>query len=124
MNVYTDSYEEVLNSYPRRKMGGWKKANTLALFNTPESIGSFAVSDIIIVYNKDTHTPDIITERIYRKNYTVLQWFKIRRQLLYKSHNVMSEWGFNYSVTFSRNHIDSCHFREEWWRWARRNLVH
>lgn len=123
MNIYTEEYKNIVANYPREKMAVWRKTLTLALFNTPEDVGEFTKSDIIIVFNKKTHRPDIVTERIYRRKYSPIVWAKMYMLLLYKSHNISAELGFKYSVTFSPGYIDCCHFREEWWKWARKHLV-
>ena len=78
----------------------------------------------IIKYDKDTGAPNVITERIYRKNYKFLQWVRLKRFLRNKIKVIKQELGFNIRVSFNyglEEYIDYIHYKEEWWKWALNN---
>ncbi len=122
-NVFFDSFTEVKELYADvAAKDVWEEASTIVLYDTEEYVGLFPKSDIIIVYDNDGQ-PAIITERIFRKNYTVRQWFYLKRSLRSKLHYVTSEFGFNISFTFGHGYIDYVHYKEEWWEWAKRQKL-
>lgn len=117
-NVFYDSFKETVTFYKDTRMEIWEEAATISLFDTDVETGLFNKSDIIIVYDKETFAPTIVTERIYKKNYTKLEWLKMKRYLRSKLSIVKQELGFNIRVSFSREYIDYVHYKEEWWQWA------
>ncbi len=122
-NIYNEPYDLLRKSYPKKYREVWEEMYTIALFNTPPVVGSFAHSDIIIVYNRHTMLPDIVTERIYKRNYGWFQWMNMLRKLRRKSRMVVTELGFNYGITFTPLYVDCIHYKEEWWKWAKKHLA-
>lgn len=120
-NVFYDSFKETVEFYKDTKMEIWEEARTISLFNTDVKTGLFDKSDIIVVYDAEDFRPTIITERIYRKNYTWNEWRKMKRYLRHKLSIIKQELGFNIRVSFSREYIDYVHYKEEWWQWAIKN---
>lgn len=118
-NVFYDSYKEVVEFYSQEyEIQEWPAAATIVICDTKSDVGLFDKSDVIIVYDKDTFSPIIVTERIFRKNYKWREWFGITRMLRLKAKYVKEELGFNIRISFSMDCIDYVHFKEEWWQWA------
>lgn len=120
-NIFYDTFAEVVNHYKGTVMEVWEETCTITLSSTDANIGLFNKSDIIAVYDLETHLPTIITERIYRKNYSFMQWVNMKRYMRYKLRVVKHELGFNLKISYSRDYIDYVHYKEEWWQWAIRN---
>lgn len=117
-NVFYDSFEETVAFYEDIKKEIWEENLTITLIDTTETVGLFDKSDIIIVYDKETHDPMIVTERVYKKNYSKRAWFKLKRYLKYKISIIKQELGFNVRISFDRDFVDYIHYKEEWWQWA------
>ncbi|MCM1234400.1 MAG: hypothetical protein NC489_30230 [Ruminococcus flavefaciens] len=123
-NVFYDSFKEVVESYADEVTEVWEEAATICLADTSAETGLFPKSDIIIVYDKDTAKPMIVTERIFKKNYSRWEWFKMKSYLRHKLGVIKSELGFNIKITFSREYLDYVHYKEEWWQWAQKHASH
>lgn len=117
-NIFYDTFAEVVNNYKCDNMEIWEETCTISLANTSSKIGLFDKSDIIAVYDIDSHLPTIVTERIYRRNYKLFDWYKIRKHLKNKLNVVKQELGFNIRISYSHDYIDYIHYKEEWWQWA------
>lgn len=117
-NVFYDTFEETVAFYKDTQKEIWEENLTISLFDTGSDVGLFDKSDIICVYDKDTHLPMIVTERIFRKNYSKVEWYKMKRYLRYKLAIIKQELGFNIRVSFDKQFIDYIHYKEEWWQWA------
>lgn len=120
-NIFYDTFAEVVKQYKDTDMEVWEETCTIALSNTNANVGLFDKSDIIVVYDLETHLPTIITERIYSKNYTRREWFKMRRYMKHKTSIIKQELGFNIRISYSKGYIDYVHYKEEWWQWALRH---
>lgn len=120
-NVFYDTFNEVKEYYSRKyDVETWEETATISIANTGSEVGLFDKSDVIAVYDIETHTPSIVTERIYRKNYTRKEWWRMNRYLKNKIKIIRSELGFNIRLSFSKDYIDYVHYKEEWWQWAMR----
>ena len=95
----------------------FEKTKMLCLADTGDGIGLFRKSDIITVYDSDD-MPVIVNERIFRSNYSLVEWLKIKRMLKKKLRYVKAELGFEISVSQTINYLDYVHFKEYWWKWA------
>lgn len=121
-NVFYDTFAETVAFYQDDcRMEIWEEAATITLFDTNNTIGLFADSDIIVVYDQETGKPSIVTERIYRKNYNLWQWWKLQRMLRMKTSLIKHELGFSIKISFNFEYIDYVHYKEEWWQWALKN---
>lgn len=118
-NVFYDTWEEVQEHYSNWISDYYEEAHTVCLTHTPGDMGLFSDSDIIICYGKDG-TPTIVTERIFKKNYTWRHWWHIKRVLREKVKWLGQELGYNTRVSIGRDYIDYIHYKEEWWEWARK----
>ena len=116
-NVFYDEYHDMVRLY-KGKMEIWDKAKTLSLIDTGKEVGLFDKSDIIIAYDQETDLPNIVTERIFSRNYTKIEWYKLRRNLLNKTKVITQELGFNIQISFGINYLDYIHYKEDWWKWA------
>lgn len=116
-NVFYDEYHDMVRLY-KGEMEIWDKAKTLSLIDTGPEVGLFDKSDIIIAYDQETDLPNIVTERIFSRNYTKVEWYKLRRNLLNKTKVITQELGFNIQISFGINYIDYIHYKEDWWKWA------
>lgn len=116
-NVFYDEYHDMVRLY-KGKMEIWDKAKTLSLIDTGKEVGLFDKSDIIIAYDQETDLPNIVTERIFSRNYTKVEWYKLRRNLLNKTKVITQELGFNIQISFGINYLDYIHYKEDWWKWA------
>lgn len=116
-NVFYDEYHDMVRLY-KGKMEIWDKAKTLSLIDTGKEVGLFDKSDIIIAYDQETDLPNIVTERIFSRNYTKVEWYKLRRHLLNKTKVITQELGFNIQISFGINYLDYIHYKEDWWKWA------
>lgn len=123
-NVFYDTFAEVVNYYKNTSLEVWEETCTISLSNTDANVGLFDKSDIIVVYDLETHLPTIVTERIYRKNYTPREWFRMRSYIKHKLRIIKQEMGYNIRVSYSRDYIDYVHYKEEWWQWALKNMQH
>jgi len=118
-NIYYDTFNEVANHYKDSDdMDIWEESCTISLRGTAANIGLFDKSDIIAVYDLETHLPVIITERIYKKNYSKFEWRKMKKYMQHKIRIVKHELGFNIRVAYNKDYIDYIHYKEEWWQWA------
>ena len=118
-NVFYDSYKEVVDFYSQEyEVQQWESAATICICDTKSDVGLFDKSDVIIVYDKETFKPSIVTERIFRKNYSWKVWWDINRMLKLKAKHIKEELGFNIRISFARDYIDYVHYKEEWWQWA------
>ena len=115
-NVFYDEYHDMVRLY-KGKMEIWDKAKTLSLIDTGPEVGLFNKSDIIIAYDQED-LPNIVTERIFSRNYTKVEWYKLRRNLLNKTKVITQELGFNIQISFGINYLDYIHYKEDWWKWA------
>lgn len=120
-NVFYDTFKETVTFYADTQMEIWEEAATITLIDTDAETGLFDKSDIIIVYDKDTYKPSIVTERIYKRNYTGRQWSRLVRYLRYKTKIITQELGFNIRISFDKDYVDYVHYKEEWWQWALKN---
>lgn len=96
----------------------WQQGSVLAYYDTNDKIGLFSKSDFIIKYDEHDR-PILVTERVYRKNYKLLDWLRIRRQIQNQlAHANRIDMGFFISVTFAKydNYIDYTHFKQEWFK--------
>mgnify|MGYP003416149836 CR=1 FL=1 len=116
-NVFYDEYHDMVRLY-KGEMEIWDKAKTLSLIDTGPEVGLFNKSDIIIAYDQETDLPNIVTERIFSRNYTKVEWYKLRRNLLNKTKVITQELGFNIQISFGINYLDYIHYKEDWWKWA------
>lgn len=119
-NIFYDSFHEVVKLYSDDNKEVWEEAATICLFNTGSAIGLFDKSDIIIVYDRETSLPSIVTERIYKENYTFWQWLRLKNYFRKKLSLIKQELGFNIKVSFTSGYIDYIHYKEEWWQWAKK----
>ena len=117
-NVFFDTFEETVAFYRDTKKEIWEENLTISLIDTGPDVGLFDKSDIIVVYDKDTHMPMIVTERIFKSNYTTREWWKLRRYFRHKMAIIKQELGFNIRVSYDKGFIDYIHYKEEWWQWA------
>lgn len=117
-NVFYDTFKETVEFYKNTQMEVWEESYTITLINTGVEVGLFDKSDIIIVYDAETFLPSIVTERIFKKNYSKRDWYKIRKYLKYKTSIIKQELGYNVRISFASDYIDYVHYKEEWWQWA------
>lgn len=117
-NVFYDTFKETVEFYKDIHMEVWEESYTITLINTGIDIGLFNKSDIIIVYDAETFLPSIVTERIFKKNYSRREWWQVRKYLKYKTNIIKQELGFNVRISFANDYIDYVHYKEEWWQWA------
>lgn len=117
-NVFYDTFKETVEFYKDTRMEVWEESYTITLINTGAEVGLFDKSDIIIVYDAETFLPSIVTERIFKKNYSKRDWYKIRKYLKYKTSIIKQELGYNVRISFASDYIDYVHYKEEWWQWA------
>lgn len=118
-NVFYDKFFEMREHYSDYITEIWEETKTVCMAHTNSEIGLFGDSDIIAVYDENDN-PSVITERIYRKNYSWREWLHIKRILKDKVKWIGSEMGFDIRVTTSREFVDFIHYKEEWWEWARK----
>lgn len=119
-NVFYDEFSEVVNYDCAKEV--WEDARVICLYDTNSNIGLFQNSDIILMYDKVTEKPSIITERIFKKNYKWLEWKRVNRYLKLKIKTVKHELGFNVSVNFGSDYIDFVHYKTEYHLWAIESL--
>ena len=117
-NVFHDTFKETVEFYKDTRMEVWEESYTITLINTGAEVGLFDKSDIIVVYDAETFLPSIVTERIFKKNYSKRDWYKIRKYLKYKTSIIKQELGYNVRISFASDYIDYVHYKEEWWQWA------
>lgn len=117
-NVFYDTFEETMHFYSESSKEVWESNLTIALYDTDDTVGLFPNSDIIVVYDKESHNPMIVTERVFRKNYRFRDWFKFKSYLRKKLAIIKQELGYNIRVSYDADFIDYIHYKEEWWQWA------
>lgn len=118
-NVFYDTFDEMMEHYSDVITDIWEDTKTVCMAHTDASTGLFNDSDIIIVYGEDNF-PSIVTERIFKKNYTRHQWYHVKKILRDKTKYFGQELGFNIRVTVGTEYIDYIHYKEEWWEWAKK----
>lgn len=123
-NVFYETFKETVEFYKNTQMEVWEESYTITLINTGVEVGLFDKSDIIIVYDAETFLPSIVTERIFKKNYSKRDWYKIRKYLKYKTSIIKQELGYNVRISFASDYIDYVHYKEEWWQWALKRQQH
>ena len=119
-NVFYDNFDEMMEHYSEFITEIWHETRTVCMANTDATTGLFDKSDIICVYD-DRGDPTIITERIFRDNYSWREWIHVKKILRLKTRYLGQELGFNIKVTIGHGYIDFIHYKEEWWDWARRS---
>lgn len=117
-NVFYDTFKETVEFYKDTQMEVWEESYTITLISTGTEVGLFDKSDIIVVYDAETFLPSIVTERIFKKNYSRREWWQVRKYLKYKTNIIKQELGFNVRISFANDYIDYVHYKEEWWQWA------
>ena len=117
-NVFYDTFDEMFDIYTECKKEIWEETKTVTLYDAPYTVGLFPKSDIIIVYDNDTLKPTIVTERLYRKDYTFVRWLKLKSYLRHKTKLIKQELGYNVRISYAKDYIDYVHYKEEWWQWA------
>ena len=83
-------------------------------------IPSAKVGHIGLYRDHETLEPMIVTERVFKRNYTRREWFKLKHYLKAKISVLKQELGFNIRISFDKDFIDYIHYKEEWWTWAQR----
>lgn len=121
-NVFYDTFNEVVRSYADEITEVWEESATICLADTSAETGLFPKSDIIIMYDKDTYKPMIVTERIFKSNYKRREWWRMCSFLKHKLRVIKTELGFNIKVSFGHDYLDYIHYKEEWWQWAQRHV--
>ena len=116
-NIHYTNFTEAKEVFAPYITEVFEKTKTLCLADTGDGIGLFRKSDIITVYDSDD-MPVIVNERIFRSNYSLVEWLKIKRMLKKKLRYVKAELGFEISVSQTINYLDYVHFKEYWWKWA------
>lgn len=119
-NVFYDTFLEVASFYKECITEVWEESATICMADTDATVGLFDKSDIIVMFDKDTGEPMIVTERIYKENYTRIEWHRMKRYLNNMLKVIHTELGFNIKVSYTHNYIDFIHYKEEWWQWARK----
>lgn len=118
-NVFYDNYDEVKLYSCVAEV--WEESRTIVLTDTDKNIGLFKNTDIIIMYDKEGK-PCIITERVFKKNYTRREWSAMLRMFKNKLKVIQEELGFHISVSYTRDYIDYIHYKKDWWLWAKENM--
>lgn len=118
-NVFYDKFDEMREHYADYITEIWEETKTVCMAHTSGDVGLFPDSDIIAVYDAEGN-PSVITERIYRKNYSRRLWWHIKKVLKDKVKYIGQELGYNIRVTTSHEFVDLVHYKEEWWEWARK----
>lgn len=113
-NVFYDSFDEVKQYEFVTEV--WEESKVICLADTSAEVGFFPKSDIIIFYNKETLKPVVITERIFKKDYTRREWKRKCKHLLNKVEICQSELGFDISVTISKDFLDFSHCKGTYWK--------
>lgn len=122
-NVFYDTFEDTVVNYKDEITEVWEEASTICLADTSAETGLFSKSDIIVVYDKDTGKPMIVTERIFKRNYSWWEWWKLKQYLRSMIRTIKTELGFNIKVSFSHDYVDYVHYKEEWWQWAQKHAA-
>ena len=114
-NVFYDTYYEVIEYYKENITQIWEKSLTVCMADTSGDVGLFPKSDIIVIFSNRDFKPIIVTERIYRKNYTAWDWRRIKAVLKRNVRVLRHDLGFNLSISVSRDYLDYVHYKEDWW---------
>jgi len=85
--------------------------NIVAIYDTDNSVGLYRKSDIICIYDAYGE-PISVTERLERKDYSFLEWWRMKRELKHKVATTPTEFDFFINVGFSRGYIDYTHYKE------------
>lgn len=118
-NIFYDTFAEVKEYYSKHyDVEMYEEAATICIADTGPEVGLYDQSDIIAVYDFNTHLPVIVTERIYKRNFSPHAWRLLIRSLKAKVKVISSELGFNVRISFASNYVDYVHYKEEWWQWA------
>ena len=116
-NVFYEKFETARDDY-KGQMEVWEETKLISFIDTDADVGLFPKSDIIVSYDMETSLPNVITERIYARNYKKLEWWRLRRHLLAKTSVIKQELGFNIQISFGMGYIDYIHYKEDWWKCA------
>lgn len=116
-NIHYTNFTEAKKVFASSITDVFENTKMIYLEDTVDDIGLFRKSDIVIVYDNDD-MPVIVNERIFRSNYSLAEWLKIKRMLKKKLRYVKAELGFEISVSQTINYLDYVHFKEYWWKWA------
>ena len=120
-DIYYQPVSKIRTLYKDYKMDYWEKALVLCIPEAGSSLNTDVKSDIIVVYDALTHLPSIITERLFRNNYSFSEWWKLKRYLQFKYRHIKHDNGYNLKIVFNREYADIIHYKEEWWQWAVKN---
>lgn len=101
-NIMTAKYQEVLAAFEGSDALQNLSNDTMCIIslrNVPY-IGRTEFSDVIIVYDPQTFTPQIVTERIYRKYYDSDEDYRgaCNNVLAYMKVSAQDEYGFTFKT--------------------------
>lgn len=133
-NIMTAKYDEVIEAFKGNDALENLSNDTMcviSLRNVPY-IGRTEFSDVIIVYDPQTLTPQIVTERIYRRYYSsdeeykgacnnVLAYMKVAAQdeygFTFKTPEMSTDkYGFKFKKAVTDTYLEFVRFKAEVWQ--------
>ena len=138
-NIMTATYDEVIKAFDGNNALQNLSNDTMcivSLRNIPY-IGRTEFSDVIIVYDPQTLTPQIVTERIYRKYYesdedykgacnNVLSFMKVSAQDEYgftfkAPEQAKDSYGFRFKKAVTEEYLEFVRYKAEVWQCVKLN---
>lgn len=107
---YVLTFQELREVVPDVKVSTSLKNTRVAFVDVDERLGMFRRSDFIIIYGDDGK-PIVVTERVYRRNYSIFDWWKLKRQLKEKSKHIRQEYGYDITIDIQGRYFDYTHYR-------------
>ena len=105
---YTMTFDELKEYLSDCKYEAIYNNKLVSFIDTDNKVGMFRRSDFVILYGDD-NKPISVTERIYRRNYSILEWLRMLWQLRIKSKFLYQEYGFDILISIRGTFIDYSH---------------
>ena len=110
---YILPFEELKSYLEDFKVDSNANHTRIAFLDVDDRLGVFCRSDFIILYDITDNKPVMVTERVSRRNYSLFEWWRLKRQLREKSKHLHQEYGYDIAIDIKKDKIDYTHYKNE-----------
>lgn len=121
-NLFINTFPQVVRFYSDTNiLESWEDKGVISIRDSDNITGLFEKTDIIIQYDHDTLLPMVIAERVFRKNYSWLTYWRYKHQCKAKLkasaydrvENCNRVWKLKLTITW--RYFDIIYFDEGWY---------
>lgn len=116
--MFDKDYNQIRDSYKDFITEIWEESFTIIMVDTRSDIGITPCSDIILVF-APTGELVLMTERVYRKNYTWYSWLKVKKLIQAERSKSKIDATLYTSINHGENFVDLTIYKKWWHEWAR-----